>query len=475
MLTLFSIPKPFTGHSGLIQRNAIRSWTRLHPQIEVILCGEEPGLAEAAAELGVRHLAAIEKNEFGTPLLNSAFAKVTEAASHPLLCYVNADIILMKDFVETLASIKRSRFLMVGRRWNFDLTAPLNFDDPAWDRTVRSEVEKRGELQPPSAIDYFVFPPDGVIEKLPPFAVGRPGWDCWFLYNARKLRWPVIDATEAIMAAHQNHDYKHVPKRTGNAWEGPEGDENIRLAGGYKHIFDLTDATHRIHNGRVCRILSRDSLVRQFRRLPVLYPAPFRPLHALRAKLSTALRVRLLRQAVRKARPLRVVLGAGGTSYPGWIGTDRETLDLTSPRDWSRLFAPGSIDRLLAEHVFEHLTEAQCRVAFTECFRFLKSGGRLRIAVPDGFRRDPAYVAEVSPPKDGHQQLLTKQSLSALLEAAGFRAEALEYFDEAETFQRSDWSPEDGMVLRSVRFDSRKAFQRGELHYTSLIVDACKP
>ena len=250
---------------------------------------------------------------------------------------------------------------MVGRRWNFDLTAPLNFDDPAWDRTVRSEVEKSGELQPPSAIDYFVFPPDGVIEKLPPFAVGRPGWDCWFLYNARKLRWPVIDATEAIMAAHQNHDYKHVPKRTGNAWEGPEGDENIRLAGGYKHIFDLTDATHRIHNGRVCRILSRDFLVRQFRRLPVLYPAPFRPLHALRAKLSTALRVRLLRQAVRKARPLRVVLGAGGTSYPGWIGTDRETLDLTSPRDWSRLFAPGSIDRLLAEHVFEHLT-VPCRV-----------------------------------------------------------------------------------------------------------------
>ncbi len=29
MLTLFTIPKPFAGHIGLIQRNAIASWTLL--------------------------------------------------------------------------------------------------------------------------------------------------------------------------------------------------------------------------------------------------------------------------------------------------------------------------------------------------------------------------------------------------------------------------------------------------------------
>lgn len=297
MLTIFTIPKPFMGHSGVIQLNAIRSWTRLHPQIEIILCGEEPGLAEAAAELGVRHLADIEKNEFGTPLLNSAFAKVTAAASHGLLCYVNADIILMKDFVATAGSIRRRRFLMVGRRWNFDLTAPLNFDDPGWDRTLRSEVEARGQLQPPSAIDYFVFPPDGVIEKLPPFAVGRPGWDCWFLYHARRLRWPVIDATEAVMAVHQNHDYNHVPMRKGTAWEGPEGDKNILLAGGYRHIFDLTDATHRISQGQVRRVLSRDYLVKQWFRLPVLFPATrfLFTAHAVAKDILWKIRVRITR------------------------------------------------------------------------------------------------------------------------------------------------------------------------------------
>ena len=48
LLTLFSAPKPFTDpHIALIQRNAIRSWTLL-PDVEVILLGEETGLAEAA-------------------------------------------------------------------------------------------------------------------------------------------------------------------------------------------------------------------------------------------------------------------------------------------------------------------------------------------------------------------------------------------------------------------------------------------
>ena len=297
MLTIFTIPKPFVGHNGLIQRNAIRSWTHLHPQVEIILCGEEPGLAEAAIELGVKHLVDIEKNEFGTPLLNSAFDKVTATAKHRMLCYVNSDIILMEDFIKTVGAIERSRFLMVGRRWDFDLTTALNFDDPAWSRILRTEVEKKGELNPPSAIDYFVFTPDGVIEKLPPFAVGRPGWDCWFLYRARLLRWPVIDATEAIMAVHQKHDYKHIPLGTGQAWQGPEGDKNIRLAGGYRHIFDLTDATHKIEHGKVRRTLTYAYLVKQWSRLPVLFPAT-KFLFVFHAKLKDILwkiRVRITR------------------------------------------------------------------------------------------------------------------------------------------------------------------------------------
>lgn len=36
----FTTAKPFVGHNGVIQRNALRSWTLLHPGVEVILFGK---------------------------------------------------------------------------------------------------------------------------------------------------------------------------------------------------------------------------------------------------------------------------------------------------------------------------------------------------------------------------------------------------------------------------------------------------
>jgi hypothetical protein len=41
MLTLFTTAKPFEGHSGVIQRNALKSWKLLHPDIEIILFGDD--------------------------------------------------------------------------------------------------------------------------------------------------------------------------------------------------------------------------------------------------------------------------------------------------------------------------------------------------------------------------------------------------------------------------------------------------
>ena len=68
LITLFSAPKPFTDpHIAMTQRNAVKSWTLL-PDVEVILLGEETGLAAAARELDVKHISNVERNENGTPL-----------------------------------------------------------------------------------------------------------------------------------------------------------------------------------------------------------------------------------------------------------------------------------------------------------------------------------------------------------------------------------------------------------------------
>ncbi|MGZ8216730.1 class I SAM-dependent methyltransferase [Methylomagnum sp.] len=173
--------------------------------------------------------------------------------------------------------------------------------------------------------------------------------------------------------------------------------------------------------------------------------------------------------------PLKLMIGAGGLRYPGWIATDIYTLDILKAEDWDEFLNPGSIDRLLAEHVLEHLSMEQNRIMLGLAYDYLKPGGVFRIAVPDGNREDIEYVAEVAPPKDGHQVFFTFESLAGLLESVGFQVEPLEYFDAAGSFHAVLWNSEDGHINRSVRFDKQESMRVGNLRYTSLIVDARKP
>jgi predicted SAM-dependent methyltransferase len=174
----------------------------------------------------------------------------------------------------------------------------------------------------------------------------------------------------------------------------------------------------------------------------------------------------------------RIILGAGGTSYPRWTATEQAQLDLTRREDFARHWQPGSRDAFLAEHVWEHLTDGQARCALAHCYEFLRAGGHLRIAVPDGLHPDLEYREWVRPGGNGpgaddHKVLYDYRSLRTLLEGTGFRLRLLEYWTEHGEFHRRKWSPADGHVRRSARHDSRN--QEGVLKYTSLIADAIKP
>ena len=229
LLTLFTVPKGFAGDTGVIQRNAIESWTRLGPEVEVILCGDDEGTAQAALDLGVRHVPEIRRNEHGTPLLDSAFEAARTASRSPLLAYVNADIILFDDFLDAAKRLP-STHLMIGSRWNVDLHERLDFGQ-GWQQSLRAKVAAEGSRAEPLWLDYFVFSRTSPLVDLPPFAVGRPRWDNWMIFRARSLGIRVTDATEHVHAVHQNHDYGHVPESTGELWYGPEADANHALAG----------------------------------------------------------------------------------------------------------------------------------------------------------------------------------------------------------------------------------------------------
>lgn len=242
MITLFSTPKPFRGHIKIIQRNAISSWTRLQPRPDIILFGDDEGTADVANEFGARHVPEVACNEYGTPLVNDLFEKAQRLATADVLCYVNADIILMSDFTQAVAEVgrRKRRFLMVGQRWDVDVDVPLDFELD-WEQRLRAHVSRHGQLHPSCGIDYFVFPL-GIWGKIPPFAIGRTAWDNWLVYRARDRGAAVVDATRAVTAVHQNHDYTHIPDGIEGVRNGPEAQRNLDLAK-YLHVFTLDDAT----------------------------------------------------------------------------------------------------------------------------------------------------------------------------------------------------------------------------------------
>lgn len=239
MLTIFTVPKPFQGdHINIIQRNAIKSWTLLEPRPEIILMGEEEGTEEVCKEFGLRHIPMVERNQYGTPLVNSIFSGAAKAGSYPIMCYVNADIVLLGDFISAIKMVKFPLFLLSGRRWDLDIEGIIDFDVD-WERKLYENIEKKGRRHGCSGIDYFIFP-RGLSHNLPAFAVGRPGWDNWLIYHIRSLRIPVIDATKVISVIHQTHDYSHCLK--GERDKGPEARRNFKLAGGFSGMCTLYDA-----------------------------------------------------------------------------------------------------------------------------------------------------------------------------------------------------------------------------------------
>jgi len=301
-LTMLASPKPFTGYIGIIQRNAITSWTRLYPRPEIVLFGEDAGTADLCLELGLTHRPAVQRNDRGTPLLNDVLAQGTRLATQGPMCFINADIILMNDFaraVDRVASEKKS-FLMIGQRTDLDMTAPIAFDDPGWPESLRSALTAGGRLHGEDGIDYFVFT-QGIFDPVPPLLVGRAAIDNWLVFRAR-ARWrTVIDATAAVTAVHQNHDYSHHPEGRAGVYAGDEAQTNLQLAGGLDHLFWINDRTHRLTTDSLRLDLQWKQLRRHWDRLPVLVPHAVRPivllLQMLQRGIGAGLRMTGLRTA----------------------------------------------------------------------------------------------------------------------------------------------------------------------------------
>jgi predicted SAM-dependent methyltransferase len=100
---------------------------------------------------------------------------------------------------------------------------------------------------------------------------------------------------------------------------------------------------------------------------------------------------------LRRLNNLSVNFGSGGYGLPGWINIDARAShkDTYIAYDMRRPlpFKTGSVKRIFAEHVVEHIDfRDDIPSVFTEFHRVLQPGGTVRIIVPDTERFLSAYV-----------------------------------------------------------------------------------
>lgn len=246
LITIFITPKGFDrDHIAMIQRNAIRSWKALGSDVDILLIGDDPGVEENAKALGVRYIREVKRNASGTPMLDDIFRIARENSDSPLLAYVNADIILKRDFVEISRKMlnREKKFLLVGQRWDLDVREDLYFEGD-WEKAFDEDLSKRGRRHPAGGSDYFIYPRD-VFTYIPAFAIGRSGWDNWMFYEARVKGWKLINCSRAINIIHQDHDYAHLPNGLPH-YRQPESAENVKAAGGKRTIFTLLDCNYEL-------------------------------------------------------------------------------------------------------------------------------------------------------------------------------------------------------------------------------------
>ncbi len=187
--------------------------------------------------------------------------------------------------------------------------------------------------------------------------------------------------------------------------------------------------------------------------------------------------VQVYRSELAKSKIKKVIVGSNVDKYDGWVSTNYPFLDITKFKSWFYVLGFGKVDNIFGEHVWEHLSIKDGYKAIKNCYRFLRKGGVLKIAVPDGFHKNPDYIEHVRVGgigigADDHKCLYNHISLTEQLERAGFSVKLIEYWDEEHKFHKNIGSIENGIVKRSFDNDSRNA--DGEPNYTSLIIEAIK-
>lgn len=140
-------------------------------------------------------------------MLKSLFARMAEHFPRArFFGFANGDILFTEDLVESLQYVDAvaqksnwTRLFVTGTRTNVDFKQ----GSPLRNISEVKELAGRGKLYNFGTEDYFITMAHGFPwADIPPFVVGRVGYDNWLVATSILMRLPSVDLTRTVTAVH---------------------------------------------------------------------------------------------------------------------------------------------------------------------------------------------------------------------------------------------------------------------------------
>ena len=180
---------------------------------------------------------------------------------------------------------------------------------------------------------------------------------------------------------------------------------------------------------------------------------------------------------------VNLIIGAALTKQKGWFSTNEEWLDIAREKHWKRLFnSKKRVKKILAEHVFEHLTLQEMQTALKLIYENMILGGSLRVAVPDGNNPNFEYrkncgINGIGADAADHKQFITYELFREEALKVGFEVKLIEGYQKNKQLISEEIDFELGYVMRSRRninyLLSKEGWNFPDAN-TSLIIDCFK-
>ncbi|XP_060077060.1 uncharacterized protein LOC132556643 [Ylistrum balloti] len=208
LITLFTswdvYPESFT-----VFNNTLQNWPLLRPHVNIILFTNDV-IPDKYKQLGWTVLP-IKRQVKGHPILKHLFLEAMKHQPYSKLYgFSNGDLLFTESLIQSLRKIIVSplvfnrTYMIVGQRMN---TPNVTREEASSWANVEKAAE-RGEMKKTfMGIDYFLTSPQYHWKDIPEVQIGQKLYDTWLIWDGRRMGYNVIDASNTILAVHQNAPY----------------------------------------------------------------------------------------------------------------------------------------------------------------------------------------------------------------------------------------------------------------------------